>query len=106
MKQENLNHAEMLSVLTKELAKFPPYPEWEQIKLSTVATTGYMFGLCDRLYNEYEKFVAVNKSGLHFYNSKEDVIKYETYDNNTFKVFEIHSVKGVYSIEEVEIENN
>jgi hypothetical protein len=102
MEKSNLNHAEMLSVLTKELAKFPVDPYWEETKLLTVATTGYMFGLCDRLYNEYEKFVAVNKSGLHLYNSKEDVIKYETYDD-TFKVFEIHSVKREYSIEEIEI---
>ena len=105
MKKSNLNHAEMLSVLTKELANTPIDTDWEQTKLLTVATTGYMFGLCDRLYSEYKKLVVVNKSGLHPYNSKEDVIKYETYDNN-IKVFEIHSVKGEYSIEEVEIENN
>lgn len=99
MKKENLNHAEMLGVLVEELLKQPD-PSWERLRLNSLTSVGYMFGLCDRLYNEHIKYVAVRSMGLGYHDSIEDLIKYS---HDIGKVLKIHSVYGKYSIEEVEI---
>lgn len=98
MKKENLNHAEMLSVLTNELANQPDQ-SLDKLRLYSCSTVGYMF----RLYqSEHTKYVAVRSTGLHLHDSIGDVIKYAP-NNNTGKVFEIKCQNQIYSIEEVEI---